>query len=84
MDVSFWFTTAAGPRDVSVPGAVADSGTQVCILLSHYVLKLPAIPSSDNSHLVRLKEADNSDLNVTGVVDANLSAIANAGDRVSI
>ena len=59
MDVGFRFSTVDGPRDVQVAGAVADSGAQVCILPSHLVSQLPAIPNSDNSHLAHLKGADN-------------------------
>ena len=83
LDVKFSVASKEGPHEISVRGAVADSGAQVCILPVKYVNKLPPIPNCRNAHLAQLKGADNGELDVSGVVEATLSATTNTGEKIS-
>ena len=83
LDFPFSIPTIERPRDISVKGAVADSGAQVCIIPAHLVRRLPSLSVAKNVAYTHLKGADNNDLDVIAVVDASLSATSNTGDRIT-
>ena len=73
----------SGPVTVRVSGAVADSGAQVSILPNRMLKNKSLVTFSPHKGRTDIRGADDSPLNVVGVVDATVSAASPTGEHIS-
>ena len=82
LDVRISMPSASGPFDIDVPGAVVDSGAQVCLLPEYAVKGFPAPTNCCDPSKTPVRMANADTISVKGVVMGTVSAVSNTGERL--
>ena len=83
LPVAIEVPSKSGPVTVRVPGAVADSGAHVSILPTRMLRNKNPVTFSRSGGRTDIRGADDSPLDVVGVVDATVSAASPTGEHIS-
>ena len=82
LDIRISMPSALGDFDIDVPGAVVDSGTQVCLLPEHALRGYPTPTNCCDPLTTPVCMANADAISVKGVVGGTISAVSNTGERL--
>ena len=80
LDIRISMPLASGPFDVDVPGAVVDSGAQVCLLPEQTLRGFLTPTNCCNPLKTPVRMANANTISIKGVVEGTISAVSNTGE----
>ena len=82
LDIRISMPSASGPFDVVVPGAVVDSGTQVCLLPEQALRGFPSPTNCCDPSKTSVCMANADTITIKGLVEGTISAMSNTNERL--
>ena len=82
LDIRISMPSASGTFDIDIPGAVVDSGAQVCLLPEQALRGFPTPTNCCDPLKTPVRMANADAITVKRVVDGTISAVSNTGERL--